>query len=293
MSEASAPGEARGRGAGEGRHRADERDGEIDGLPLHWHEVAPREGRPPVLYVHGVPTGGSDFLPFLEQTGGLAPDLPGFGRSGKPATFDYSIAGYARFLEAFLSELQVDRFSLVVHDWGSVGLALAHRAPARLERLVVINAVPLLAGYRWHALARIWRTPLAGELAMGFSTRWALERFSRRAVRSTRRERAELVDRVWRDFDHGTQRAILKLYRSAPPDALAAAGRGLGRIDCPALVVWGVEDPYIPASFAGLYADALGGQAKVELVPGAGHWPWIDRPDTVGAVVRFLLAEPA
>jgi pimeloyl-ACP methyl ester carboxylesterase len=34
------------------------------------------------LYLHGVPTDGDDWLPFLEQTGGYAPDLPGFGRSG-------------------------------------------------------------------------------------------------------------------------------------------------------------------------------------------------------------------
>src|SRR5438445_697761 len=73
----------------------------------------------------------------------------------------------------------VERVRMVVHDWGAVGLAFAQRCPERVERLVVINAVPLLGGYRWHRIARIWRTPLLGELAMGATTRRALELTSR------------------------------------------------------------------------------------------------------------------
>lgn len=263
-----------------------ERRGEVAGLPLFWRE-APTDGVP-ILYLHGVPTSSDDFVPFLERTGGLAPDLPGFGRSGKPAEFDYSIRGYGRFLEAFLAAVGVERFSLVAHDWGAVGLELAQRAPERVERLVLVDAVPLLPGYRWHRIARAWRTPLIGELAMGFTTRRMLKRLSRRATATGRPVDDELIDRVWEHFDHGTQRAILKLYRSAPPEALAAAGARLAGLTCPTLVVWGAEDPYVPASLAEAYAAALGGSAKVEVVQGAGHWPWIDRPETIEAITDFL-----
>ena len=88
-------------------------------------------------------------------------------------------------------------------------------------------------------------------------------------------------------FDHGTQRAILRLYRSAPSETLARAGGDLGAIEAPALVVWGVRDPYIPARFAGEYAQALGHAELLEL-PDAGHWPWLDRPDAIERVVGFL-----
>ena len=47
----------------------------------------------PVLYLHGVPTDGDDWLSFLEQTGGFAPDLPGFGRSSKRGDLDFSMDG--------------------------------------------------------------------------------------------------------------------------------------------------------------------------------------------------------
>src|SRR5207302_11380653 len=122
-------------------HRA-----EAAGVEIFFRRATPPEGRPPILYVHGNPTNSDDWVEFLERTGGIAPDLPGFGRSGKPAHFDYSIEGYSNALEAFLAHLGVERYSLVVHDWGAAALGLAQRAPERVEKLVLMNCVPLLSG---------------------------------------------------------------------------------------------------------------------------------------------------
>ena len=69
---------------------------------------------------------------------------------------------------------------------------------------------------------------------------------------------ADYVDSIWAHFDQGTQRAILKLYRSAPPAVLAGAGARQGDIRAPALVLWGDRDPYIPAEFADATGAALG-----------------------------------
>jgi pimeloyl-ACP methyl ester carboxylesterase len=257
------------------RMTSSERRHEIDDVDTFWHEAAAA----PILYLHGVPTDSDDWLPFLERSGGYAPDLPGFGRSGKPPHFDYSIPGYVRWLRAYLDTIGLERFSLVVHDWGAVGLALAQEMPERIERLVVIDAVPLLPGYRWHRAARLWRTPLVGELAMGLT----FKRVMRRGGVPD-----ELLDRAYERFDHGTQRAILKLYRSASPRALEAAGARLGAIASPALVVWGAEDEYLPTKFAQLYAERLGGEAEVRIAEGARHWPWLERPELIETVTAFL-----
>jgi pimeloyl-ACP methyl ester carboxylesterase len=246
--------------------------------PLFWRSADGDD--PPVLYLHGVPTSSDDWVSLLERTGGLAPDLPGFGRTGKRGDLDYTMAGYDRFVEAFLDHLDVDRVRLVVHDWGAAGLLFAQRCPERVERLVVVNAVPLLSGYRWHTIARLWRLPLIGEVVMGLSTRWA----ARHVLPP------EIVEEAWRHFDQGTQRAILRLYRASPEDALARAGLDLARIDCPALVVWGDRDPYLPARFADAYADALGGETEVRHLPDAGHWPWRDDPHGLDRITAFLSA---
>ena len=235
-----------------------------------------------MLYVHGVPDSAEQWQPFLERTGGIAVDLPGFGRSAKRGDFDYSIAGYDAWLERFLEHVGVERFRLCVHDWGVVALALAQRAPERVERLAAINAVPFLPGYRWHRWARIWRTRGVGELFMGATTKWAMRRMARVP--------GDLVERWWQDFDQGTQRAILRLYRASDPAALARAGLDLGRVRGRALVLWGEDDPYIPARFADAYGAALP-HATVERIPGAGHWPWLDRPELVDRVARWMAAD--
>jgi pimeloyl-ACP methyl ester carboxylesterase len=267
-------------------------NGELDGLPIFWRSAAaPSElaGSAMPLYLHGVPTNSDEWPAFLERTGGLAPDLPGFGRSGKPGSLSYTIAEYDRFIERFLDQAAVERVSLVMHDWGAVGLAFAQRCPERVERLVIVNAVPFLAGYRWHRTARIWRTLGLGELSMGTINRPLLRLLSRESNATPGPMPEAWLDSVLEHFDQGTARAILRLYRSSPPEVLAAAGERLGELRMPALVVWGMRDPYIPERFGREYAQALAQAALLEL-PGAGHWPWLDGPEAFERITAFLNA---
>ena len=99
---------------------------------------------------------------------------------------------------------------------------------------------------------------------------------------------AAFVDRIWRDFDRGQRRAILGLYRSADPDALAAAGERLGEVRCPALVLWPTDDPYIGPEWGPRFRDALGGDVRLEMIERAGHWTWLDRPDVIEMAAGFL-----
>jgi pimeloyl-ACP methyl ester carboxylesterase len=257
---------------------------EIDGEPVSWH--AGSYAGTPTLYVHGVPNSSLMWRPFLERSGGVALDLPGFGESVKAVTFPYSIAGYDGYIERFLDWLALDRVNLVLHDWGAAALAFAQRAPQRVERIVLINALPLFDGYSWHRIARVWRTPVLGELWMGCLTPRLLRRALRGANATAIPER-ELRE-IYAHFDFGTQRAILKLYRSVKTETLAAAGAKLQQIDAPALIVWGERDPYIPARAAAQFADALGGECELALLPDAGHWPWLDRPDVIDTASEFL-----
>jgi pimeloyl-ACP methyl ester carboxylesterase len=248
---------------------------ELDGLPVVWRSAP--GGAPPVLWLHGVPDSSELWTPFLERIGGVAPDLPGFGRSAKRGDVDYSIGGYADWLERFSELAGLERMSLGMHDWGAVGLAFAQRAPERIERIVAIDVVPFLPGYRWHAIARAWRTPVVGEIAMGLAFK-PVVRLLLPAGRAAP---------VLEHFDPGTQRAILRLYRASPLELLAAAGSELGSVTAPALVLHGARDRYIPARFSDGLAAALG-DGRVEHVEGAGHWPWLDRPELVERVAQFL-----
>ncbi len=281
-------------------------EGELDGRPVFWRSASLDTGvngaSPPAraqphgmeavpLYVHGVPDSSDAWLDFLARSGGLAPDLPGFGRSGKPGSLKYTIEEYADFLEAFLELVGVERVKLVMHDWGAVGLAFAQRHPHRVERLVVIDVVPFLPGYRWHRTARMWRTPLLGELSMGTIGKRMLSLISRESNATPGPMPEVWQQSVLAHFDQGTQRAILRLYRSSPPEVLVQAGARLHELDMPALVVWGAKDPYLPLRFGHAYAEALPNAELLELAD-AGHWVWFDRPDVIERVVEFLAREP-
>ena len=265
----------------------------VDGVSTFFRRL-PGEG-PPVVFVHGNPTHSADWEPFLERMDGpaLAFDLPGWGRSDRPppSEFDYSMDGLARYVKRFLQRMAVEEHSLVVHDWGGLALIPAQEEPDRIRRLVVINAVPLLPGYRWHRTARIWRARGLGEASRVLAKRRLVDLGLRESRGDWSRHDPAFVAMVHEQLqDRRTVAAILRLYRSGDPDRLAAAGERLGTIEAPALVVWGDRDRYLPTRFARAYTERLPG-AELQLVPGAGHWPWIDAPEVIDRVIGFLVTK--
>ncbi len=247
----------------------------------------------PVVFVHGNPSNAEDWRPFLERLDGrrraLAPHVLGWGPSERPAGFHWTMENLDRWVEGLLDALGVRRFDLVVHDWGSIALAAAQRRPQDVGRVVVIDAVPLLPGYRWHWVARMWRRRGVGELVNATMSRPGTGMLLRQAT-PRRGTLPELVERIHEHLDAGTKRAILELYRDADPDRLAHFGRELDRLSGPSLVIWGDHDPYLGSELAEAYGRALGGVPRVELIPDAGHWPWLDQPDVIELVASFLEA---
>ncbi len=238
--------------------------------------------------MHGNPGSSEDWRLLVSAVGSFARavafDQPGFGNAEKPSDFDYTVPGYSRYLGSALEQLGIQKVHLVLHDFGGAwGLAWAAENPEAFASAVLINSGVLL-GYRWHYLAKIWRAPLLGELFMASSNRRAFGLLLRRG--NPRGLPRAFVDRMYSQFDWGTRRAVLKLYRaSGDIDGLAhklqAALRPLNR---PALVVWGAHDPYIPLVQAARQKETFSG-AEVTILDESGHWPFADDPSRVESVV--------
>jgi pimeloyl-ACP methyl ester carboxylesterase len=274
---------------------ATETDGrmlEVMGIPTFVRE-RPGEGTP-VVFWHGNPTDSRDWLAFMDRTSApaYAADLPGFGRSARPdpREFDYSMDSYADWAIALLEALGIERYSLLVHDWGGTGLLAALRDPGRVERMVAFNVVPFGVGYRWHWIARyFWRRRFLGEAVnLGARVRPLAGLVLRQARPGFKKMPDSFVERFsanWRD--PRMRQAMLALYRSADPDRLQRAGENLPRFDAPTLLLWAKRDPYIPAIYGRRLAERLPNAQLVEIAD-AGHWPWFDRPDLVDRAVDFL-----
>ena len=266
--------------------RVDEQTIQVGGASVYCRSAPATGGT--VLFLHSIPTSSDDWTPFLERSGGIAPDLIGFGRSTKAHNLEYSFDAYVNFIEELLHTLDVDRVRLVGHGWGAaIGLVFAQRHPERVQRLVVCNAIPLFDSFRWPSLVRWLRRPGIGELLMGATNQRRLAKTLRRGSVRPDAWSEERIAAVWEQFDQGTQRATLRLQRSVDERGLAAAGATLAELDRPALVVWGARDPWLGPALADAYAARLP-RASLELVADAGHWPWLDQPAVIDRVAEFL-----
>lgn len=267
----------------------------IDGVRCPVVQAGPVDAGEAAVFVHGSPGSTDDFLALVEASGrhgrAIAVDLPGFGRADTPEDWPATIEAYAEHLGRVLDVLEVDTAHLVLHDFGGPwGLRWLSDHPDRVGSVVLVNALGV-PGYRWHRLARLWRTAGVGEVV--------LARAPRRLFHLVLREGnptpipAPHVDRMYDQLDEATRRTVLALYRHTEPwrlDALAARVAATAPRDLPTLVVWGEADPYLPIAGAERFRQVLPA-ARFVRIPEAGHWPFLSRPEVTDPVLVDWLAE--
>lgn len=266
---------------------------EVGGARPRLLQAGPDAAREAVVFVHGNPGSADDWEALVGAAGGaglraVALDLPDFGATVAPPDFEHSAPSYATFLAQALETLGIERVHLVLHDFGGpIGLIWAAMSPEALASVTLIDT-GVLPGYRWHRLARIWRTPVVGEVFQAISTRpafrWLVSRGEPRGLPRP------FLDRMYDQYDRRTRRAVLKLYRATDdPGAAATEFTALmAPRDIPALVIWGERDAYLPASFAARQRDPFP-SADVHVLAASGHWPFVDAPETVERLlVEFL-----
>jgi pimeloyl-ACP methyl ester carboxylesterase len=245
-----------------------------------------------VVFVHGNPGPKEDWEDLLRRTGeygrGVAPDMPGYGAADKPADFDYTSGGYANHLAGILEQLGISTAHLVMHDFGGAwGLAWAVQHPDAFASATLINTGVLL-DYKWHRLAKIWRTPGLGEAFMATTSKRG---FRMLLSHDNPRLPPAAVDRLY-EVSRGwpTKRAVLKLYRATPAASMGALREPLRQLDRPALAVWGTDDVYLSWQQAERQRESFP-SARIQLLEGLGHWPFLEDPARVAEVVIPFLRE--
>jgi haloalkane dehalogenase len=120
-------------------------DGDGGSLRIHYVDEGEADA-PLVLLMHGEPSWAylyRKMIPHFVDAGYrcVAPDLPGFGRSDKPAEReDYTYARYVDWMGQFADEAGLDFIHLVCQDWGGlIGLRLVAAVPERFEKVVAAN----------------------------------------------------------------------------------------------------------------------------------------------------------
>ncbi|CAN1553611.1 MAG TPA: alpha/beta hydrolase [Mycobacterium sp.] len=249
-------------------------------------------GRPgeAVVFVHGNPDSGSDWMPLMTRVAPfatvVAPDLPGFGAADARADNDYTIYSYARFLDGVIGQLGIERVHLVAHDFGGpFAAAWAADHPDRVGSVTFLNTGVLL-DYRWHRMARIWRTPVLGGLSMRAITAAPATAMLARENPGLSAQWVETI--VAHLMPEKTRHAVLRLYRATRAGDMEQLAARLRQHDHDALIVFGDADSYIPAEMAHRQVSAFP-RADIRMLRGLGHWCWLEDTDAVAdQVIPFL-----
>lgn len=271
------------------------------------HVIETGDG-PAVLHLHGTGTSGLSHLSLLERSPDLrsfAVDRPGAGLSAPLAlpTRGYREAVVA-VVDDLMDALHLPSATLVGASGGgawAIWYALAR--PARVRRLVLLGATPLLAGTRAPPPLRVMTTPVVGEL-LG-----RLVRPSHTAVMRLMRSMGEgetvirhedLLDSlVAGRSDPALARATLDEFRtfvtpfgrSGMRRSLRFRPEELRRLRMPVLLVWGTHDPLGGERVARSVARTIP-DVRLELLP-AGHVPWLGQPEEVARMLSAFARQGA
>jgi pimeloyl-ACP methyl ester carboxylesterase len=242
---------------------------------------------PAVLLLHGFPT--SSFLwrrevPLLaSRMRVIAPDLMGYGESDHPPDADLSMTAQARAVRELLGHLEIDECAVIGHDLGGV-VAQLLALEGGVRTMVLIDSACFDA--------------------------WPIEGIRMLQAAEAHQEKAEFVDSVVRlSIELGVShrdrldepavaayarpwvedpRAFFRAVRAIDGVGLAGREAELSALDIPALIIWGEDDPYLPAELAERLGEVLPG-STVALLPGCSHFVTEDAGPTVDQLLFEFL----
>ena len=257
---------------------------------------------PPVILLHGLGATNASMLTTLWELSGdrrvIAPDLPGFGGSGKPIR-SYDATFYAEWIIDLLDQLGIDRADFIGNSMGGrVAIEAALCTPERVDRLVLLAPSPAFIKKRQFTDIVKFLRPELALIPLPLPRKQVLRGLKRMFSRPDRLEDAwyeAAVDEFQRVFSTPRGRiaffsAARQIYLEEPHGEVGFWDRLKG-LERPALFVWGERDMLVPPGFARHVERALPGVESV-ILEDCGHVPQYEWPDRTHELVRGFLTVP-
>ncbi|OKI65604.1 hydrolase [Micromonospora sp. CB01531] len=258
---------------------------------MHVVHDGPRQA-PPLLLIHGSGASGASWSPVVPALAAhhhvIRVDLPGCGQS--PSALSYDVPVQAGRVAAVLDDLGLRPVTAVGHSSGGyVATALAEQRPDLVRSLALISTGPSAdALLPQPVLLRVLLAPPFGPLL--WSTR--SDAMIRRGISVTCARPVEVPDDLVADLRGTTYRAMRTvLRRNTAYIAERRVPERLTALDVPVLVIFGAADRRWEPSSAHQY-DAVP-NARVELLPGVGHIPMLEAPETTSKLLLGFTATAA
>jgi pimeloyl-ACP methyl ester carboxylesterase len=233
----------------------------VSGYRVHYIAEGPANG-PVVVLVHGLGSRAEDWrnlAPYLVKAGFRVymPDLPGYGRSAKPADFSYSVHDEAEIVVGFMDALGLKQVDL--GGWsmgGAIAQHVAFRHPERVRRLILFDAAGIDELPKWDVRLFTPDSPaqLAQLDALLMPAPPVVPGFVARDIVRLSKKNAWVIHRAidsmltWQD----------------------ATDKLLPQLKMPVLIVWGDKDLITPLS-QGETMHSLVPQSQLDIISGCGH----------------------
>ncbi len=244
----------------------------IDSLLVNYTDVG--KG-PVVLMLHGWGSSGPLFKPLSSELTKyfrvVIPDLPGLGNSERPKE-PWDLARYAEFVGEFLKKAKVKPSVIVAHSNGAA-IAIKGLASKEFEtdKLVIIGG----AGIRPKQTSR--KLVLNIVAKTGKAATLVLPKGKRKKIRDAYYKKIgsdyRLLEGMEETFNKVVGEDVLQLSK---------------QISVPTLLIYGENDESTPVTYGHLYHEAFP-NSTLEIVGGAGHYVFADKPDKVSALVKDFL----
>ena len=222
----------------------------------------------------------------------IAPDMLGYGYSGKPRHGEYTIAGQARLITGLLDRLRIKRAHVVGSSYGgAVAATVALDYPNRVDNLVLVAPVnnnrPL--EYR---LMKVVGAPLVGDVVSPLLI--GSRRLLRMRMKKVYDRHAWVLDERRVDARHqplraaGTQRAIIRTVRRWDAERISRDARLIRQ---PTLLLWGENDIEIPLADGERLHNNIR-ESRLIVFSNCGHLPHEEYPiEFTKLVTEFCIAD--
>lgn len=261
---------------------------------------------PVALFLHGNPTSSyiwRNILPHAASVAHcIAPDLIGFGQSGKP-DIEYRFTDHVRYLDEFIAVSGVAAAYVVAQDWGTaLAFHLAARRPDFVKGLAFMEFIrPMATWADFHQadsardLFQRFRTPGVGERLVLEENVFVERVLPGSVVRPLSAEEMSVYQAPF--SNPRSRRPILRLPNEMPiagepadvHDILERAHDALRASRYPKLLFVGDPGALVSPAFADDFARALSDCTIVRLASGR-HYLQEDHPDTIGRALAQWIA---
>lgn len=242
----------------------------------------------PVLFLHGWMGSWRYWLPTMEAVSAYfrtySFDFWGFGDSDKQAEA-HTIEEYVEQVLRFLDGMGIVRTRLVGHSMGGmVALKTAIEHPDRIVRVATAGAV-----IEGSALAPLLKMTTNELITRIFVRRPVVKGVWSRLMHNIRSGWNRWFQEVVDESGKSDQEAVLRSVRSMRQTDLRP---DLGRLRVPALIIHGSKDDIVDPDQADIFQQIHVPMARVVVMPGCRHFPWMDEPETFNRLLLEFLREP-